>query len=102
MIETHSRRAAADELARKSGTRWRPVDEHRIEHPGQSFLHRRSHGDLCRLAAFASKVPRLTSSACAPATNGPISSGDNVIEGTQPAASSTLAVKLCATALVMQ
>ena len=30
----------------------------------------------------ASKVPRLTSSPCAPATNGPISSGDNVIEGT--------------------
>ena len=50
----------------------------------------------------ASKVPRLTSSASARATNAATSFGAMVIDGTAPAASSTLAVKVCATALVMQ
>ena len=50
----------------------------------------------------ASNVPRLTSSASARATNAPISSADSVIDGIAPAASSTFAVNVCATALVMQ
>ena len=50
----------------------------------------------------ASNVPRLTSSASARATNAPISSAESVIDGMAPAASSTFAVKVCATELVMQ
>ena len=50
MIETHSRRAAADELARKSGARWRSFNEYGVKHPRQSFLRRRSHRNFCRLA----------------------------------------------------
>jgi hypothetical protein len=40
----------------------------------------------------ASKVPRLTNSASAPATKAAISSGEIVIDGMAPAASSTFAV----------
>ena len=49
-----------------------------------------------------SKVPRLISRASARLAKPPISRREMVIEGIAPAASSTLAVKVCATALVTQ
>ena len=47
-------------------------------------------------------MPRLTRSPCALATKPAISSDEDVIDGNAPTASSALAVKFCATVLVMQ
>ena len=44
----------------------------------------------------------MTKSASLRETKSPISSAESVIDGTQPAASKALAVKFCATELVMQ
>ena len=49
-----------------------------------------------------SSVPRLMRRASERATKSAISSGATVMEGTAPAASSTFAVKFCATVLVRQ
>ena len=102
MIETHSRRAAADELARKSGTRWRPFDEYGVKHPGQSFLRRRSHRDFCRLAPLRIEGAEIDQKTLRAGNEGADFLRRQRHRRDQPAASSTLAVKFCATALVMQ
>ena len=83
----------AEQLTRESRARRRAVDEHRIEHPGHARRRRRRRARRrWRARRSASKVPRLTRSASAPATKVPISSARMVIDGTAPAASSMLAV----------
>ena len=102
MVEAHDRRPAADQLAGESGARRRTIDEYGIEHPWQAVPASRFDGNRGRLPPLAIEGAEIDQEPLRTGHERPISSADSVIEGMQPAASNTLAVKFCATALVMQ
>src|SRR5215467_9291492 len=93
MIETDDRRPPANEFAGKHGARRRSIDKDRIEYPGKLVTSRGFHSDHSCLAPFGNECSQIDKSPCAPAMTWPISSCDKVIDGTHPAAKSTLAVK---------
>ena len=102
IIEPHHRRPFRHQPPGERRARLRAVDKNRIQHPGTPAFDRRRDGDLRGVAPLLIEGAEIDQQPIGAGDELPISSGATVIDGMAPAASSTLAVKFCATELVMQ